>query len=184
LAAKLTAKQEMFCQEYLVDLNATQAALRAGYSKKTAAVIACENLTKPKIAARLTELKAERLDRITCDQDYLLRRLLEEAEADLADLYHEDGAMKPIHQWPLIWRQGLMAGLDVQQMYAYEDGHRVPDGVVLKAKLSDRTKRLEMLGRHIGFFNDKLTIAGDPDNPVKVDTPWAITPVKVVERTS
>ena len=55
---ELTAKQAKFCEEYMVDLNAMQAAIRAGYSKKTAKVIGCENLTKPNLAAKIAELKA------------------------------------------------------------------------------------------------------------------------------
>lgn len=60
---KLSAKQEQFCREYLVDLNATQAAIRAGYSAKTAAVIGNENLIKPYIAERIAELKQERAEK-------------------------------------------------------------------------------------------------------------------------
>ena len=62
MSKKLTPKQEQFCQEYMVDLNATQAAIRAGYSKKTAKVIACELMGKPHIAERIAELKKERVE--------------------------------------------------------------------------------------------------------------------------
>jgi|TARA_R110000782_G_scaffold193068_1_gene282679 phage terminase small subunit len=168
LTAKLNAKQEMFCLEYIVDLNATQAAIRAGYSKNSANVIGCENLTKPDITERIQALKAERSKRVTCDADYLLTRLMAEAEADLADIYTTEGEIKPVHEWPLIWRQGLLSGLDTQQL---------PEGISIKAKLSDRTKRLEMIGRHIGFFNDKLTLDGG-DSPIRISTPWRITPVR------
>ena len=60
---KLTAKQMRFCEEYLIDFNATQAAIRAGYSKKTAKEIGCENLTKPNIAGYLAELRGELKER-------------------------------------------------------------------------------------------------------------------------
>jgi phage terminase small subunit len=61
---KLTAKQEMFCKEYIIDLNATQAAIRAGYSKDTATEIGCENLTKPNIQKRISELSKDRNEKL------------------------------------------------------------------------------------------------------------------------
>lgn len=68
--AKLTPKQRRFCQEYLIDFNGSAAAIRAGYSKKTAAIIASENLTKPNIQAELNKLrgKAEKRTEITSDR--------------------------------------------------------------------------------------------------------------------
>jgi phage terminase small subunit len=62
--AKLTPKQEMFCREYLVDLNGAAAAVRAGYSEKTANRIASENLSKPDIMERVAELKQERIEKV------------------------------------------------------------------------------------------------------------------------
>lgn len=171
---KLTAKQEAFCQEYLLDLNATQAAIRAGYSKKTANRIAAENLSKPDLAKRVADLAEKRAKRTQIDADWLLTRLAEEATADLSDLYYESGSLKPVHEWPKIWRQGLVAGLDAHQEYAYEDGKKIPEGVVMKLKLSDRVKRLELIGRHIGVqaFNDKseskLTHAGIPPTTIQI----------------
>ena len=73
MAKPLTAKQEMFCLEYLIDLNATQAAIRAGYSLKTAKDIACENLTKPNIQARISEAMKERSENTKIDAAYVLK---------------------------------------------------------------------------------------------------------------
>lgn len=72
--AKLTAKQEMFCHEYLIDLNATQAAIRAGYSKKTAYIIGHENLRKPKISEFITKAKAKRIEKVTIDANWVLEK--------------------------------------------------------------------------------------------------------------
>jgi phage terminase small subunit len=80
---KLTPKQEAFCQEYLVDLNATQAAIRAGYSEKTARQIADENLSKPYLAARVQELMAARAERTQLSADWVLDRLKEVAERSM-----------------------------------------------------------------------------------------------------
>ena len=73
--AKLTAKQQRFCDEYLIDLNATQAAIRAGYSEKTAAVIATENLRKPNIKEYIENRLAEKEKELIADQDEVMRYL-------------------------------------------------------------------------------------------------------------
>ncbi|WP_440863077.1 terminase small subunit [Symbiopectobacterium purcellii] len=72
--AKLTDKQELFAREYLKDLNATQAAIRAGYSEKTARKIGSENLSKPDLTERIAELNSERIQRVQVDADYVLRQ--------------------------------------------------------------------------------------------------------------
>ncbi len=77
LDPKLTDKQAMFCKEYIKDLNATQAAIRAGYSEKTAQVIGSENLSKPLIAETISKGVAERAARTETEADYVLRRLKE-----------------------------------------------------------------------------------------------------------
>lgn len=72
MSNKLTAKQEAFCREYLIDLNATQAAVRAGYSEHTAKDIGCQNLAKLNISKKIAQLKAERSKRVQIDADWVL----------------------------------------------------------------------------------------------------------------
>ena len=69
---ELTNKQKMFCQEYMVDLNAPQASIRAGYSPRTAKEIGCENLTKPNIQAEIQRLQKERISRVQLTADKVL----------------------------------------------------------------------------------------------------------------
>lgn len=157
----LNAKQQRFVDEYLVDLNATAAAKRAGYSEKTAYSIGEENLKKPEIAEAIEKAKAARAERTRVDADWLLRRLADEASADLADLYDESGSLKPIADWPLIWRQGLIAGVETAtEKSGDEDAKEV--STVRKVKLSDRTRRLELIGRHIDVqaFRDRVEFSG------------------------
>lgn len=78
----LTAKQELFAKEYLVDLNATQAAIRAGYSEKTAKEIGCENLTKPNIQEYIKEAMNKRSQKVEIDADYVLRGIKDIADND------------------------------------------------------------------------------------------------------
>lgn len=86
----LTAKQKMFVQEYLVDLNATQAALRAGYSKKTAFSIGNENLKKPEIQVAIQKAMQKREKRVEINQDYVIGKLLEITEKDASDMPESD----------------------------------------------------------------------------------------------
>lgn len=154
---KLTDKQQKFVEEYLLDLNATQAAVRAGYSEKTASETGYENLSKPQIANAIAEAKKERSERTRIDADWLLTRLAAEAEADVADLYDENGNLKDVHEWPEIWRKGLVAGVESVREKIGEDEDGNPEySRVTKVKLSDRVKRLELIGRHvnIGAFKD------------------------------
>lgn len=158
--ADLTAKQRRFVEEYLVDLNATQAAIRSGYSEKTAYSVGHENLSKPDIATAIAEAQAKRSERTKVDADWVLLRLAAEAEADLADLYADDGSLKPVKDWPPVWRTGLVAGLDVLEEFETVDGKKERVGTVRKIKLSDRIKRIELIGKHIDVlaFRDQVDL--------------------------
>lgn len=161
----LTDKQQRFVDEYLLDLNATQAAIRAGYSKKTARQVGSENLSKPAVEQAIAQAQQERSERTKISADWLLERLAEEATADVADLYDENGRTKPIHEWPLIWRQGLVAGFDVEEMTA--EGSAI--GYVKKLKVSDRIKRLELIGKHIDVmaFAERKEVTGPNGGPIE-----------------
>jgi phage terminase small subunit len=159
----MTPKQAAFVREYLVDLNATQAAIRAGYSERTARKIGHENLTKPDIATAIAAAKAERSERTKVDADWLLLRLAEEADADVADIYDEHGNLRPVIEWPMIWRKGLVAGVETVREKVGEDEHGNPEyATVQKVKLSDRIKRLELIGKHIDVqaFKEKVEHTG------------------------
>lgn len=165
----LTAKQQRFVEEYLVDLNATQAAIRAGYSQDTASEIGYENLRKPQIAEAIQLAQKERSERTKIDADWILQRLAVEAQADLSDLYNDNGSLKPVKEWPLIWRQGLVAGIETQQEYVQTDEGKQPDGVVHKVKLSDRIRRLELIGKHVavGAFAERHEHTGKDGGPIE-----------------
>lgn len=164
----LTAKQVRFVQEYLIDLNATQAAIRAGYSQKTAKQAGTENLSKPAIKEAVADAQYKRAKETSIDAAWVLKRLSAEAEADMADLYDDAGQLKPIKEWPLIWRQGLVAGVDIAEETITVDGKTERRAVVRKVRVSDRVKRLELLGKHISINAFREQVGhGDPDgNPL------------------
>ncbi|HHT9074217.1 TPA: terminase small subunit [Edwardsiella tarda] len=140
--AKLTDKQELFAREYLKDLNATQAAIRAGYSEKTAKEQAARLLTNVNVQTFVAELKATRVEQTGIDAAYVLRRLTEIDQMDVADILLANGEVKPIHEWPKVWRTTL-SGIDVTEMAGDSAG------LLKKIKWPDKVKNLELLGKHV-----------------------------------
>ncbi|HGY2251461.1 TPA: terminase small subunit [Klebsiella oxytoca] len=140
----LTDKQEMFCREYLIDLNATQAAIRAGYSAKTANRTASENLSKPDIKSRIAELKSQRNDLVGINATYVLNRLVEIDQMDVLDIINSTGELKPVAEWPKVWRTTL-SGMEVMEMAS--DGNAA--ALLKKIKWPDKVKNLELIGKHI-----------------------------------
>jgi phage terminase small subunit len=168
---KLTPKQQRFVDEYLIDLNGAQAAIRAGYSEKTAKEIASENLTKPNVIEAVSAAQAARSKRTQVDADWVLERLETEAKADLADIYDDSGALKPVKDWPLIWRQGLISGVETAQEFEEVDGKKVPAGLVHKVKISDRIKRVELIGKHmaVSAFVERHEHTGKDGGPIQTE---------------
>lgn len=150
----MTPKQQRFVDEYLIDLNATQAAIRAGYSAKTANEQGARLLANVSVRNAVSEAKAKRSKETGIDAAWVLSRLAAEAFADLADLYDEHGRVKPVKDWPLVWRQGLVAGIEVETI-GEGAGH------VTKVKISERIKRVELIGKHVDVqaFKEKLEVA-------------------------
>lgn len=157
---KLTARQELFCKEYLIDLNATQAAKRAGYSEKTAKDIGCQNLAKLNISNRIQELKAIRDESIDIDARYVLSRLKEIDQLDVLDILDDAlSAFKPLSQWPKSWRTSI-SGVDIA---AIASGDNI-ETTIKKIKWPDKVKNLEMIGRHVSvkaWDKEKEDLGGD-----------------------
>lgn len=158
--ARLTSKQEMFCREYLTDLNAKQAAIRAGYSEKTAEQQSYQLLQKTLVVNRISELKEKRNDRVQVDSDYVLNRLIEIDKMDVLDILGDNGELKPISEWPESWRRYL-SGFDLLEQYiqdAETDERQVTKAVLKKIKWPDKVKNLEMLGRHttVGAWKERI----------------------------
>ncbi|WP_175863680.1 terminase small subunit [Burkholderia cepacia] len=164
---KLTAKQQRFVDEYLVDLNASAAARRAGYSEKTARVIADENLTKPDIQAAIAAAMKIRSERTKVTSDRVLQRMVEIDDMDVLDIMNDDMSLKPVSEWPKVWRQYL-SGFDLAEMFEGNGDAREMVGILKKIKWPDKLKNLEMLGRHFGMFNDKMKLQGDENAPLTV----------------
>lgn len=155
--ASLTAKQARFVEEYLIDLNATQAAIRAGYSETTARSIGAENLTKPDILEAIIEAQAKRSERTKIDADYVLQRLVAIDQMDVLDIMDDKMQMRPLSEWPQVWRQFINNVESIE----LSDG----EGWLKKIKWPDKVKNLELLGKHVavGAFKDKIEHSGKID---------------------
>lgn len=155
----LTKKQEMFVKEYLVDLNATQAAIRAGYSPRTAEWQGPQLLGKKHVAAAVQAAKDKRINRTEISADYVLKKLNAIAEMDILDIMDDSMALKPVREWPKIWRQYLN-GFELAEIIAGAGDEKKIIGVLKKIKWPDKMKNLELLGRHFGMFTDKIEHSG------------------------
>ncbi|GEK48441.1 terminase [Bisbaumannia pacifica] len=161
MARKLTPKQERFVEEYLVDLNATQAAIRAGYSEKRASETAYQLLQKPSVRDAIAAGKAERSEATKIDAAYVLQRLVEIDQMDVADILADDGSILPVKQWPRAWRLTL-SGLDVQELWEGSGDEREMTGLLKKIKWPDKVKNLELLGKHVDVqaFKEQRELSG------------------------
>jgi phage terminase small subunit len=153
----------LFVAEYLKDLNATQAAIRAGYSEKTAHVQGPRLLDNVAISAHLEAAKEKREIATEIDANWVLKRLAEEADADINDLYDDEtGELKPVKEWPIVFRRGLVAGVETEQLYEGQGKDRQWIGTRLKVKLDTRIKRIELIGKHVrvNAFQDQVAVTG------------------------
>jgi phage terminase small subunit len=144
----LTAKQRRFVDEYLKDLNATQAAIRTGYSQKTARQMGAENLSKPVIQAAIAESMADRSSRTGITADRVLQELSRLAFLDIRKAFNADGSLKPLHELDDD-TAAAVAGMDVVEIGS---GDSVV-GVTKKIKLSDKKGALELVMRHLGMLS-------------------------------
>ncbi|CAP41307.1 terminase small subunit [Bordetella petrii] len=169
----LTDKQRRFVEEYLVDLNATQAAIRAGYSKKTAASIGEENLRKPDIAKAIQEAQAARSKRTGITQDHVLRELAKIGFADIRKAVRwggtkiqagvdEDGEPTTEVYHGLV----LVASNDIDDDTAAAIAEVSEGREGLKVKFHDKRGALVDIGRHLGMFKDKVEHSGPNGGPI------------------
>lgn len=165
---------DIFAVEYLFDFNATNAAIRAGYSPETARQQGARLLTNVDIIAKIEAAQQEYVMRRRKDVERLRQRLEDEVDADIADMFDETtGALKNVHQWPMAFRRGLVVGIEVDEIYGESKDGEGPKPVIghtKKIKLADRHKRVELLGKHRDIFawrEKKDREINAQDNPLK-----------------
>ena len=154
--AKLTEKQKRFVQEYLVDLNATAAAKRAGYSEKSASRIAVELLNKTQVSAEIQKQQAKRQKRVEITQEKVLEELAAIAFANGADFatVNQNGIVRitPTSELPEEKRKAIAS---------IKEG---ANGTEIKTY--DKVRALELLGKHLGVFDSNNGVAAEQENNI------------------
>lgn len=131
MAELQNSKHEIFCKEYIVDLNGNQAAIRAGYSEKTARIQASKLLTNPNISARIEELKVARIEKVEVEAEWVIKELI--------DVYKCCREAEPVMKWDYGEREMVATG-----EYTFDS----------KGAISS----LQLLGKHLGMFNETKPI--------------------------
>ena len=145
--ARMTKKQKLFVEEYLIDLNATQAAIRSGYSVDSAKEIGCENLTKPNIQEAIAKAMAERSKRTGISQDRVVQELAKLAFINIADVVDlETGKVKETAT------EEDLACIQSIKIKPTEFGEE------REIKFYDKKGSLESLGKHLGMYDNKLNV--------------------------
>lgn len=140
---KLTEKQKIFCDEYIISLNATQAAIKAGYAEKTAYAIGAENLRKPKIQNYISERMEQKESSLIATQDEVLQYLTSvlRGESQTTDI--------------------VLVGIG--------DGYQEVQEVEKKPSEKDRLKAAELLGKRYGLYTDKISADVDMSLDISID---------------
>lgn len=140
---KLTAKQKLFCDEYIISLNATQAAIKAGYAEKTAYAMGAENLRKPKIQSYISERMKQKESSLIATQDEVLQYLTSvlRGESQTTDT--------------------VLVGMG--------DGYQEVQEVEKKPSEKDRLKAAELLGKRYGLYTDKISADVDMSLDISID---------------
>ncbi|EAA7873557.1 terminase small subunit [Salmonella enterica] len=159
----LTAMQEAYAQEYTkCPENQTQAAINAGFSPNAAAVKASVMMRDERIQKRIAELMEERNKRLRVSADYVLLRLVEIDQMDVIDILDDEGGLKPVSQWPKVWRTSLSA-MDINRIrMAGKDDEDDIESTLQKIKWPDKVKNLELIGKHVDVnaFKERLEVSG------------------------
>ncbi|MEW6234733.1 MAG: terminase small subunit [Candidatus Omnitrophota bacterium] len=152
---KLSAKQSRFIEEYLVDLNATRAAIRAGYSPKTAEIIGFENLRKPKIQKAIEDATKQQSERTQIKADEVVKELARIAFSDIRQVIEWDESGKVTVKPSSEIKKDAARGIVEITRRVASDG-----AVTLKIKMADKLGALNSLGKHLGMFIEKIEHSG------------------------
>tara|TARA_R110000868_G_scaffold7112_2_gene38868 strand:+ start:495 stop:908 length:414 start_codon:yes stop_codon:yes gene_type:complete len=137
----------------MLDMCAKSAAVRAGYSRRTAEQIGYQLLQKTSVSTVIAQAIEQRASRLEMHVDDVVRGLILDVTADMAEIFSQDGTLKPIALWPCHWRtRGLVESFEVEERVAKDGPNRGSNVKLLRIRFADRLHRLELLGRHFGAF--------------------------------
>jgi phage terminase small subunit len=168
----LTPRQQLFAAEYVVDLNATQAAIRAGYSPATAEQQGCRLLRNAQVAAAVREAHAKRLEAADLTAARVLEEIRRIAFATIGDLYDDAGCLRPVKSLPPEV-QALIASIETDEIWEGQGDSRKLVGHTRKVKLWDKGRHLEMAAKHLSLLVDRSEVhhSGTIEHKVAQMTP-------------
>ncbi len=173
---KLTDKQKRFADEYLIDLNATQAAIRAGYSAKTANEQGSQLLSITKvqeyIAERKFRLNQQLENKFLISKERVLQEYAYPGFSDLRGFFNPDGSVKAITELS-DEQAACLASIEVHEQFTHVDGKKVPSGVIKKIKVWDKLRALDSIVKVMGYnapIKQDHTTNGQPLEANKSDT--------------
>lgn len=167
--SNLSPKQRRFVAEYLVDLNATQAAIRAGYSERTARSIGQENLTKPDIRRAIEEAESEHLERVGVRASAVLEELARLGFSNMLDYLNISRDGEPYVDLSEMTREQAAAVQEVTvEDYLEGRGEDAREVRRVKFKLVDKKGPLELLGKHLKLFTERHEHTGAGGGPIEV----------------
>lgn len=175
MGALTDPREEAACAEYVLNGGQGAAAYAVGMGKRCARwkqqtinSYACRFFARGDVKERVAELQAEVAEiaekKFKVDAAYVLQRLVEVDQMDAADILDDHGNVRPVREWPKVWRQ-FISGMDLTELTETHDGERQSIGFMKKIKWPDKIKNLELLGKHVAVqaFKEKLEINEVPE---------------------
>ena len=163
----MNARQRRFVAEYLVDLNATRAAIRAGYSKKTATKIGSRLLTKVDVAQAIERGQVKKATTLNITAEAVVRELARIGFSDVRQWFDEDGYLRPVHELDDDVAAAL-GSIEVHREKTHRRGRRVRvEESVIKVKAWDKGRALELLAKHFGLIKEQHEHSGKGGGPIE-----------------
>lgn len=159
MANELNEKQKRFADAYVISLNAKQSAIEAGYSENSAEVTGCRLLSDVKVDAYIQERLHKRSERTEITQDFVLRELAKIAGFDARDMFEADGSVKLVKDWNDSVGASV-ASFDIAEIFSGTGEQKQAVGLSKRAASRDKIKALELLGKHLGMFRDRVEVTG------------------------
>lgn len=184
-------KWEISCQTYVLERTTKTEAYKRGFpsaakmKQDTVYVRASELFKRKRIQARVVELQEEKnkvaMEEFDVDATYILRRLVEVDQMDISDILDNTDTLRPVSEWPKVWRQFISA-FDIEEIFAGRGDDRLSIGLLKKIKWPDKLRALEMLGKHIDVsaFKETLEHRGPGGGPIRVIS-TSMTPQQAAE---
>jgi len=169
---KLNPKQEAFCSEFPIDHNGTQAAIRAGYSKKTANVKAAQLLALVNIQERIQHYADKALKRNDITVDRILQEIANIAFIDPQEFFTEYGTLRNIHSMEESARRAISQITVKEERIGSGDNQEVYE--IKTIKPNDKLRALELLGKYKKLFTDKIEHTGEGGGPIKTENKWTL----------